>query len=50
MEVKNWSGMIQLSPADGSWVQIRRNGTTQKHSNVVSFLSISKAGLVEVIR
>lgn len=37
MEVKNWSGTIELQP-DGSWLQIRRNGTVQKHSNVVSFL------------
>ena len=37
MEVKNWSGTIELQP-DGSWLQIRRNGTSQKHTNVVSFL------------
>lgn len=35
VEVKNWSGAIELQP-DGSWLQIRRNGTVQKHSNVVS--------------
>jgi hypothetical protein len=40
VEVKNWSGSIELQP-DGSWLQIRRNGTIQKHSNVVSFSSIS---------
>lgn len=34
VEVKNWSGAIELQP-DGSWLQIRRNGTVQKHSNVV---------------
>lgn len=38
VEVKNWSGAIELQP-DGSWLQIRRNGTVQKHSNVVSSLN-----------
>lgn len=34
VEVKNWSGKVELLP-DGSWLQIRRNGTSQRHSNVV---------------
>lgn len=37
VEVKNWSGKVELLP-DGSWLQIRRNGTSQRHSNVVSCL------------
>lgn len=34
MEVKNWSGSIHLNQ-DGSWVQIRNNGSTVVHPNLV---------------
>ncbi|KAL2650245.1 hypothetical protein R1flu_018373 [Riccia fluitans] len=34
VEVKNWSGEIRLQP-DGSWCQIRRNGSVQTHPNIV---------------
>ncbi|KAJ7524722.1 hypothetical protein O6H91_17G018200 [Diphasiastrum complanatum] len=34
VEVKNWSGIIKLEP-DGGWCQIRKNGTIQKHPNIV---------------
>jgi hypothetical protein len=43
IEVKNWSGIIELK-ADGGWSQVRRNGTIQNHPDVVIFLnSYSKA-------
>ncbi|KAL3701941.1 hypothetical protein R1sor_019963 [Riccia sorocarpa] len=34
LEVKNWSGEIRVQP-DGSWCQIRRNGSIQTHPNIV---------------